>query len=129
VFFSCRIPVDEVLQPLHLQAADEPQQRLAPGHESNASLPALVPAEEVLSEARLADSDEDDGAAESSKQEIMNSGKLVINGIEGSVALPGYDLGLMSRNSMKESLENAVSSFRSKSTVRQRARRVDNGFA
>ena len=83
--------------------------------DSAAPMPQAI--DDAFKETRLVDSDEEDNVAASSIQEQGSDGKLVINGIEGRVALPGFDVGLMSRNAMKESLENAVQSFRSKSVV------------
>jgi hypothetical protein len=76
--------------------------------------------DESVQDTRLADSDDEDASAVSKATDPGNDGKLVINGVEGRVALPGFEVGLMSRNAMKESLENAVQSFRSKSTVSMR---------
>ena len=74
---------------------------------------------------RLVDSDEEDNVGMNAMQEQGKDRKLVINGIEGRVALPGFEVGFMSQNSVKESLENAVQSFRSKSVVRQFVNRDD----
>jgi hypothetical protein len=76
--------------------------------------------DDSVQDTRLADSDDEDASAVSKAPHPGNDGKLVINGVEGRVALPGFEVGLMSRNAMKESLENAVQSFRSKSTVSMR---------
>lgn len=73
--------------------------------------------EDSVGSTRLDDSDDEGQVTSKAMQEQSADGKLVINGIEGTVALPGFDVGLMSRNAMKESLENAVQSFRSKSVV------------
>ena len=73
--------------------------------------------EDAVERTRLDDSDDEGSAAVSAAQEQGSDGKLVINGIEGRVALPGFEVGLMTRNAMKESLESAVQSFRSKSVV------------
>ena len=76
--------------------------------------------DEAVQDTRLADSDEEDASVVSKAPDLGNDGKLVINGVDGRVALPGFEVGLMSRNAMKESLENAVQSFRSKSSVSMR---------
>ena len=70
----------------------------------------------MIAGTRLADSDEEDSGG-AATQEAGNDGTLVISGVDGRVSLPGFQLGLMSGNAMKESLENAVQSFRSKGTV------------
>ncbi len=118
---SCRIPADDVLMSTTcVNGKEEGGDR--GGEESDGTLVALAQQglriDDNIEEARLVDSDEEDNAAASGAQEQGSDGRLVINGIEGRVALPGFDVGLMSRNAMKESLENTVQSFRSKSVVR-----------
>ena len=70
----------------------------------------------LIAGTRLVDSDEEDSGG-TATQDAGNDGSLVISGVDGRVSLPGFQLGLMSGNAMKESLENAVQSFRSKGTV------------
>jgi hypothetical protein len=98
--------------------------RLPPATEEEEAAPqAALPLqpffgiEDAMELTRLDDSDDEGRAVVSVAQEQASDGKLVINGIEGRVALPGFEVGLMTRNAMKESLESAVQSFRSKSVV------------
>ena len=128
------MPVDEVLLPLEsaCDGADSSGQDEGARHEvvseytpMPSSQTAGAGIHDAVKGTRLVDSDEEDNAGMNAMQEPGKDGKLVINGIEGRVALPGFEVGLMSRNSVKESLENAVQSFRSKSVVRQIVNRDD----
>jgi hypothetical protein len=128
----CRIPVDEVFLPIESACDDSSGQdkgALHDGVSETTPMPMSQKAgagiDDTVKGTRLVDSDEEDNVGMNAMPEQGKDGKLVINGVDGRVALPGFEVGLMSRNSMKESLENAVQSFRSKSVVRRCVNRDD----
>ncbi len=116
-----RVPIDEVF--LEAESDDVGCGGLPPADKEAGTPGAALPLQQVfgiedaMERTRLDDSDDEGSVAVSAAQGQGIDGKLVINGIEGRVALPGFEVGLMTRNAMKESLESAVQSFRSKSVV------------
>lgn len=120
----CRIPIDEVFLPVESVCDDSSEREKGARHDGAIEITPMPMSQsagagidDTVKETRLVDSDEEDNVGMNAMPEQGKDGKLVINGVDGRVALPGFEVGLMSRNSMKESLENAVQSFRSKSVV------------